>query len=67
MATINTVWNRCGRPVCRRCINQVFHVNLQPRDCSYPIPYQQQCAVCGQPSNVVEGFRLTGTLKMLLK
>ena len=65
MANMKIVIAELGDMPCRRCINEWFDVNLQPKDCRY-IPYQNICTSCGTVQNIVGGFTPSGRLKMLL-
>ncbi len=67
MVSIRTVIKDFGRPVCRRCINQKYNVNLQPQDCEYDGPYAAICSNCDEVHHIVIGFSLSGKFKMLTK
>ena len=56
---------RFGGPICRRCINAQYGVSLKPFDCKYPYPYKDTCPRCGEMQNIVDGFRISGKIKML--
>ena len=67
MASIQTVYDEFGGFVCRRCINKRYKVKLVPRDCAYDGPYVQQCPNCKEEHHIVNGFSLTGKIKLMLK
>lgn len=51
--------------ICRRCINREFRAHLKPQDCNYS--GSGICACCGVKRNIVESFKLSGKVKMLMK
>ena len=65
MASMKTVFAELGDMPCRRCINECFDVDLQPKDCRY-FPYQAKCTACRANQNIVGGFTPSGRMKMLL-
>ena len=67
MATEKTIFLDFGGAVCRRCINQRYGANLQPKDCKYDSPYAQICPVCQEVHHIVHGLTASGKIKMLLK
>ena len=54
-------------PVCRRCINDYFQVDLKSKDCKYELPYVAECSCCGYARNIVTGLKLSGKIKMMNK
>ena len=64
MKTIN---DKLGHTVCRRCINEAFQVELEPKDCHYGGPYLQECQVCKNMHHIVVGLTLSGRIKLLKK
>ncbi|MGN0465791.1 MAG: hypothetical protein ACI4F9_05490 [Lachnospiraceae bacterium] len=38
--------------LCRKCINEKYHINLQPEDCYYCI-YKYECSQCKKVKNIV--------------
>lgn len=53
-----------GEHYCRRCLNERYRVDLQPSDCRYWF-YPDTCAHCKNVGNVVNGFKLSGHIKLL--
>ncbi len=66
MANIETVKAAYGGYICRRCINREFGARLKPNDCIYEM-YPSRCVCCGETRNIVIGFKICGSLKLLLK
>ena len=65
MVGINRIKADFGRYICRSCINTEYGSHLTTKDCMYGI-YPDKCVCCGEMRNIVIGFRLSGSLKMLL-
>ena len=65
MISTKRIRARFGKNICRRCINSVYHVRLNQRDCLYTYTYQ--CTNCGEMHHIVVGFQGAGRLKMLMK
>ena len=65
MVTIDTIRRRYGVHICRRCINEEYHVKLDPENCIYDCHYPRKCPRCGEMQNIVTGFRLSGKAKLL--
>ena len=66
MLNFKPIYDRYGNGICRKCINKVYHANLEPEDCHYFI-YPHRCPRCGNMRNIVVGFRLRGRAKMLFR
>jgi len=66
MINIGKVYSDLGTVVCRRCINRFYKVDLEPKDCRYEV-YPHTCASCGSVSHIVDGFSMSGRLKLALK
>ena len=66
MTSIKKITGRYGR-LCRMCMNELYHTDLQRTDCIYDGPYQALCSHCGKMKNIVTDFTLTGKLKMVMK
>lgn len=66
MVSMKTVIRDFGRPVCRRCINKRYHVNLQPQDFQYQEPYPRLCPNCKEVHHIVSGLSFTGKVKLLI-
>ena len=64
MNKLQTIRREQNVQTCRRCINQLYHVELLPKDCKYGNPYPHPCPVCGEMQNIVTGFRLSGKIKL---
>ena len=37
---------------CRECLNRIYRLALERRDCLY-LPYPEQCSACGEIRNIV--------------
>ncbi|MBQ8161025.1 MAG: hypothetical protein IJ083_09760 [Clostridia bacterium] len=64
--TIHRIYKLNGGYICRRCINDDYHIHLRHRDCRY-LPVQSTCPACHGTRNLVVGVRLSGQLKLLFK
>ena len=67
MINYQTIVEQYGGGICRRCLNRSFNVRLLPRDFTYDSPEARPCPCCGNIHHIVDGFRLTGKLKLLGK
>ena len=65
MLNLKPVAKQYGDYICRRCINKVYHVKLEPQDCAYG--YFYECPRCQKERHIVVGLRFKGHLKMLFK
>ena len=66
MVSIDEIKYRYGR-ICRSCINRIYHVKLQQKDCVYGTHFLEQCARCGEMKHIVVGFSLSGQRKLFWK
>lgn len=67
MAGLDSIREKYGSNICRKCINQEYGTDLRPFDCEYANPFPSLCVCCGEPKNIVTGLKLTGRLKLLWK
>lgn len=58
MITTKKIEKRFGGYICRRCINEVYKVNLTRHDCVYKS--FDVCPRCGVEHNIVHDFRSSG-------
>ena len=58
MITTKKIEKRFGGYICRRCINEVYKVNLTRHDCIYKS--FDICPRCGMEQNIVHDFRSSG-------
>ena len=65
MLTVEPIRRRYGETICRTCINRQYRASLQPKDCLYGYTYT--CPRCGRIQHLVNGFTLSGKLKMLFR
>ena len=65
MLTAEKIRKQKGDYICRKCINRIYEVNLERKDCRYG--YYAVCRCCNNDANIVVGFTLPGQLKLLLK
>ena len=63
MASMRDIHSRYST-ICRRCINEQYGVNLEPKDCRYVGEYPEVCACCGKVRNLVGGVTIAGSLKL---
>lgn len=68
MTVVNAgkIYSDLGGVVCRRCINKYYRVNLEPRDCRYEM-YPHTCTSCGSVRNIVDGFNMSGKVKLAFR
>ena len=52
--------------ICRNCLNEEFHIDLEPVDCYYMM-YPQKCRRCGEMKNIVTKIRWRKRIKLLFK
>lgn len=67
MVSIHRIEAECNMPICREYVNEQYRASLTPRDCIYGYPYAYKCPRRGKTKNIVTGFRLSGSLKLLMK
>lgn len=48
---------------CRTCLNQMYHMRLQSKDCNY-IAYKYTCGKCGEMQNIVADIRKMSRYKV---
>ena len=63
--TFESIQNAYGPVICRRCINDIYRVNLKPADCFYAAE-RSICPICRENHNIVEGFTWSGKVKMMI-
>ncbi len=66
MLTISLIKRVYGGHICRSCINEQFHMNLERKDCKYH-GHSDICPRCRKKAHIVKGFKLSGYLKGLTK
>ena len=67
MISMDKIRKEYGGYICRRCLNEIYHTNLTPRDCIYETIYLRECKRCHKSGHTVEGLNKKGMLKTLLK
>lgn len=50
--------------MCRACLNNKYHLHLEPRDCLYT-RYSYPCPVCGEVKRTVRDISRIAGLKLL--
>ncbi len=65
MFVIRRIHRRYGDNICRRCINRLYRVRLEPPDCQYGYIYK--CPVCKEPHHIVVSLTPSGRLKTLFR
>lgn len=66
MLTMNKIRTKYGGNLCRRCVNEAYHVQLRSHDCWYEY-YPHVCPRCGEIHNIVNDLKLSAKLRLLLK
>ena len=66
MTTMQTVRNKFGGNICRRCFNKAYGLKLRSTDCLYD-NFPSICPRCGTRQNIVIRLRLQKRLLLLLK
>lgn len=67
MATMRSIKKRFGGEICRRCLNEVYGLNLSPNDCLYTSYSPAVCPCCGEVNNIVNRVRKVQRLVLLFK
>lgn len=57
---------RSMNDICRSCLNEELHIDLEPVDCYY-LMYPQMCRRCGEMKNIVTDIRWRKRIRLLLK
>ena len=66
MVTIKRIKKNFGAPICRRCLNEHYHVKLRRSNC-FLSKEVDVCPVCEDKKRLVTGFTLIGAIKLLWK
>ncbi len=64
MLTISRIKKEYGAPICRRCINEQYHVNLRRKNCRY-FKASDVCPRCGNTRHIVKRLGLSGYCKVI--
>ena len=64
MITYSRFKRTIGPGMCRKCINRLFGLNLQPKDCVY-LYYPHPCGSCGGVENLVVRIHRISRFKLL--
>ena len=64
MLTMSRIKKEHGAPICRRCVNKQYQVNLRRKHCRY-YRYSDICPCCGESRHIVKRFSLAGCWKLI--
>ena len=67
MANMEAIKKRFGGHICRRCLNEVYGLSLQPEDCRYENFCPSVCPRCGEVQNIVSRVSLPQRILLYFK